>query len=62
MKYMEAMTKITENYNRKKKKKKKKGGGVFCRSFRDFYDYFPLNSASGLLLRSFPSPDGKSFL
>ena len=41
-------------------------GGVFFgynfRSFRDFYDYFPFNSASGLLLRSFPSPDGKSFL
>ena len=60
MKYMEAMTKITKL--QKKKKKKKRGGGVFCRSFRDFYDYFPLNSASGLLLRSFPSPDGKSFL
>ena len=60
MKYMEAMTKITKL--QKKKKKKKGGGGVFCRSFRDFYDYFPLNSASGLLLRSFPSPDGKSFL
>ena len=60
MKYMEAMTKITKL--QKKKKKKKGGGCVFCMSFRDFYDYVPLNSASGLLLRSFPSPDGKSFL